>query len=297
MATEINKSSIQQRAMTMKIMSLKTAIGAGRCIVGVGARDALDARLIELAGFDFVWASSFCVSAAHCVPDAGILSMTQFLDAARSMNESTSIPVLYDADTGYGGKEHVAYATRRISDSGLSGLCIEDKLFPKQSSLLPGATHTLVSTEEFVGKIRAAVDARCSSEFLVMARTEALIAGLSQNEALDRGYSYQDAGADALLIHSKSSSPDEILAFVGAWRGRIPLAIVPTNYPTLTEDCIEALGSIKFVIYGNHTVRAAIQGTQAALAEIRRARGAHTLNGLLAPLNTVFALQGERLKD
>lgn len=279
-----------------KASSLKGLLCSPRCVTGVGARDALDARLIELAGFDFVWASSFCVSAAHCVPDAGILSMTQYLDAARSMNESTQIPVLYDADTGYGGSEHVAYVTRRIAESGMSGLCIEDKRFPKQSSLLPGASHMLVSAEEFADKIKAAVDARPGSEFLVMARTESLIAGMSQSEALDRGYSYQSAGADVLLIHSKSSSPDEILAFAAAWRGDIPLAIVPTNYPTLTEDRVESLGNVKFVIYGNHTVRAAIKGTQAALAEIRRARGAHTLDGLVAPLNAVFSLQGERLK-
>jgi 2-methylisocitrate lyase-like PEP mutase family enzyme len=129
-----------------------------------------------------------------------------------------------------------------------------------------------------------------------MARTESLIAGLSQNEALDRGYLYQEAGADALLIHSKSRSPEEILGFAAAWRGDIPLAIVPTNYPSLTEEHVESLGNVRFVIYGNHTVRAAVQGTQAALAEIRRARGAHTLNGLVAPLNVVFSLQGERLK-
>lgn len=279
-----------------KMSSLKELLRLDRCIAGVGARDALDARLIEQAGFDFVWASSFCVSAAHCVPDAGILSMTQFLEAARSMNESTSVPVLYDADTGYGGREHVAYATKRVFESGISGLCIEDKCFPKQSSLLPGASHALVTSKEFEDKIKAAVDARPSPEFLIMARTESLIAGLSQKEALDRGYSYQEAGADALLIHSKSTLPDEILSFAGAWDGKIPLAIVPTNYPTLTEERVEALGKVRVVIYGNHTVRAAIQGTQAALAEIRRARGAHTLNGLVAPLNAVFSLQGEDLK-
>ena len=279
-----------------KVSSLKRLLCSTPCAIGVGARDALDARLIELAGFDFVWASSFCISAAHCVPDASILSMTQYLDAARSMNESTRIPVLYDADTGYGGSEQVAYATRRIAEAGISGLCIEDKHFPKQSSLLPGASHALVSVQEFADKIQAAVDARPTGEFLVMARTESLIAGLPQSEALDRGYAYEAAGADALLVHSKRDFPDEILTFAGAWRGSIPLAIVPTNYPSLTEERVERLGNVRFVIYGNHTVRAAIQGTQAALAELRRARGAHTLDGLLAPLNAVFSLQGERIK-
>jgi phosphoenolpyruvate phosphomutase len=279
-----------------KVSSLKGLLCSRSYAVGVGARDALDARLIELAGFDFVWASSFCISAAHCVPDSSILSQTQYLDAARAMKQAVQIPVLFDADTGYGGAEHVAYATKRIAESGISGLCIEDKCFPKQSSLLPGASHTLISPAEFAAKIKAAVDVRPTAEFLIMARTESLIAGLSQNEALDRGYSYQEAGADALLIHSKSSSPEEILGFATAWRGHIPLAIVPTNYPSLTEERVESLGNVRFVIYGNHTVRAAVQGTQAALAELRRARGAHTLDGLVAPLDAVFCLQGEQVK-
>lgn len=282
--------------MGKKAASFQNLFATGDCLVGVGARDALDARLIELAGFDFVWASSFCISAAHCVPDASMLSMTQFFNAAQSMNQSVSIPVLYDADTGYGGEDHVAYATARISEAGIAGLCVEDKRFPKQTSLLPGASHALVSPMEFADKIRAAVKARLSADFLVMARTEALIVGLGQAEALDRAYAYESAGADALLIHSKSDSPDEILGFVDAWKGRIPLAIVPTSYPSLTEERVERLGKVKFVIYGNQAVRAAIQGTQDTLAEIRRARGAHTLNGQLASLETVFSLQGEKIR-
>jgi len=280
-----------------KPLSFHSLLGNHQHLAGVGARDALDARLIESAGFDFVWASSFCISAANCVPDASILSMTQFLDAARRMKESVTIPVLFDADTGYGGENNVEYATQRICEAGLSGLCIEDKNFPKQTSLLPGASHSLVSVEEFSRKIKAAVASRSSRDFLVMARTEALIAGMGESEALDRSYAYQDAGAEALLIHSKSESPDEILSFVDAWKGHIPLAIVPTSYPTLTEDRVEELKKIKFVIYGNQAVRAAIKGTQTALNEIRRARGAHTLNGQLAEMPTVFALQGERRKE
>lgn len=282
--------------MPMKTESLTRWARVGCLATGMGARDALDARLIEQAGFDFVWASSFCISAAHCVRDASILSMTQFLDAARSMNDATSIPVLFDADTGYGGREHVAYATRLIAKAGLAGLCIEDKRFPKQTSLLPGASHQLVGATEFADKVRAAVDARDSSDFVVMARTEALIAGLGQTEALDRAYAYEAAGADALLIHSKRDTPDEVLSFIEAWRGRIPLALVPTSYPTLTEARVRELGKVSFLIYGNHSVRAAIQGTQSALAEIRRAGGAHTADSLMVPLSTVFALQGEPVR-
>src|SRR6478736_5925044 len=86
-------------------------------IAGVGARDALDARLTEKAGFDFVWGSSFCVSVAHCVPDASILSMTQFLETMRAMNEVIDIPIVFDADTGYGGETNTAYAARLLEEA------------------------------------------------------------------------------------------------------------------------------------------------------------------------------------
>lgn len=280
-----------------KELSFKQLLHNHQCLTGVGARDALDARLIESTGFDFVWASSFCISAANCVPDASILSMPEFLAAAKRMRESVSIPILFDADTGYGGEKNVAYATRRISETGISGLCMEDKCFPKQTSLLPGAEHSLVSVGEFRRKIVVALEARFSSDFLIMARTESLIAGLGESEALERAYAYQDAGAEALLIHSKSESPDEILSFVAAWKGHIPLAIVPTSYPTLTEDKAKELGKIGFVIYGNQAVRAAISGTQAALSEIRKTKGAHTLNGQLASMSAVLSLQGDQGKE
>jgi hypothetical protein len=117
-----------------KATQLRSLLGTGRLLAGVGARDALDARLIEEAEFDFVWASSFCISAANCVPDSSILSMTQFLDAARAMNEAVRLPVVFDADTGYGDEHNVAYATKRIEEAGLAALCIEDKVFPKQTS-------------------------------------------------------------------------------------------------------------------------------------------------------------------
>src|SRR5260370_29194948 len=185
---------------------LRSVLGTGRLLAGVGARDALDARLIEEAQFDFVWASSFCISAANCVPDSSILSMTQFLDAARSMNQAVRLPVVFDADTGYGDDHNVAYATKRIEEAGLAALCIEDKVFPKQTSLRPGARHDLLPIEESARKIESAVSARRNEDFVVIVRTEALVAGLSQEEALRRARAYEEAGADCILLHCKSKS-------------------------------------------------------------------------------------------
>ncbi|MEO7144267.1 MAG: isocitrate lyase/phosphoenolpyruvate mutase family protein [Bryobacteraceae bacterium] len=264
---------------------------------GVGARDALDARLIENAGFDFVWASSFCVSVAHCVPDASILSMTQFLEAARAMNEAIGIPIVFDADTGYGGPANAAYAMRRLEEAGMAAICIEDKLFPKQSSLLPGGAHPLVSIDEFSGKIAAAKSAQTQPDMVVIARTEALIAGLGIDEALRRAEAYEKAGADMILFHSKNKTPDQIVECVKRWNGKAPVVLVPTNYPDLNEPAMETMGKVKMVIYGNQTVRAAVKAVEEVLLEIRRSRGARSIEGRIASVNRVFALQGEKIPE
>jgi phosphoenolpyruvate phosphomutase len=270
---------------------LRSLLRTGRLLAGVGARDALDARLIEDAQFDFVWASSFCISAAHCVPDSSILSMTQFLDAARSMNEAVRLPVVFDADTGYGNEHNVAYATKRIEEAGLAALCIEDKVFPKQSSLLPGARHDLLTIDEFTKKIESAVSARRSEDFIVIARTEALIAGLGQEEALRRAHAYEEAGADCILLHSKSKSASEVVGCLRAWTGKARIVLVPTNYPDLIEPAIEELGKVGMVIYGNHSVRAAVKAVRDVLSEMRAAHGIHTVGDRLATLEEVFSLQ------
>lgn len=280
-----------------KASKLRNLLETKPLVAGVGARDALDARLIENAGFDFVWASSFCISVAHCVPDASILSMTQFLETARSMNEVINLPIVYDADTGYGGESNTAYAVRLLEEADMAAICIEDKVFPKQSSLLPGGAHPLVSVEEFSRKIAAAKSAQSQGDIVVIARTEALIAGLGIDEALRRAEAYEKAGADMILFHSKSKTPDEIVECVKRWSGKAPVTLVPTNYPDLDEPAMEALGKIKMVIYGNQTVRAAVKAVEEVLGDLRKNRGARTVDNRIATVNRVFALQGEKMPE
>jgi phosphoenolpyruvate phosphomutase len=278
-----------------KAQKLRDLLATRPLIAGVGARDALDARLIENAGFDFVWGSSFCVSVAHCVPDASILSLTQFLETARAMNEVIDIPIVFDADTGYGGEANIAYAARLLEDADMGAICMEDKMFPKQSSLLPGASHALVPVAEFARKIGAAKAARKHGGMVVIARTEALIAGLGIEEALRRAEAYEKAGADLILFHSKSKTPDEIVECVKRWNGKAGVTLVPTNYPDLDEPAMEALGKVKMVIYGNQTVRAAVKAVEDILQEIRISRGARGIESRIASVDHIFALQGEKM--
>jgi phosphonopyruvate hydrolase len=257
----------------------------------MSAHNPLSARLAEEAGFDGIWASGFELSAAHGVPDASLLSFTQHLDMTRAMVEQTRIPMVADLDTGYGNAINALHVVGAYARAGCAAVVIEDKMFPKDTSLLTGGRQELVRVEEFQGKIAAARTAGGAHDLLVIARTEALIADLGMDEALRRGAAYAEAGADLLLIHSKRKTPDEIVAFTQSWPGTVPLVIVPTAYPDLTEDRVRALGKIAIVIYANHAVRAAVTAMREVFAAIRRDGGIHRVDQRIASVEDIFDLQ------
>lgn len=279
--------------MTTRPASLRARLDPTRPAAAMAGHSPLSARLAEEAGFDAIWASGFELAALHAVPDASILPMGTHLEAVRAMAATVSIPVVADIDTGFGNAVTVAYAVPQYVAAGAAALVMEDKTFPKDSSLRPGGRQELVRVEEFQGKIAAARDARGASGCLVIARTEALIAGLGQAEALKRGEAYAEAGADAILIHSKQKTPDEIVAFCRAWPGRVPLVLVPTSYPQLDEAAVAALGKVGLIICGNHAIRAAVAGMRAAFARIRRERSIAGVEGEIATVADIFALQGD----
>lgn len=275
-----------------KAKILRNKVKTKGLVVGVGARDALDAKLIERAGFDFVWSSSLCISASYAVPDANLISMNQYLEVARSMNEVINIPIVADCDTGYGNVNNLIYAVKLFEEAGIAAISIEDKKFPKDNSLLDGGRQQLAPMEEFEGKIKAAKDTQKIEEFMVIARVEALIAGWGQEEAYRRASRYAEAGADMILIHSKSVSSEEIVKFIRMWDRPTPLVLVPTTYPKLSEEKIMELGKVKLVIYANQILRAAIKAEESLLGEIKKAKGIHTIAESIVPVTEVFDLQG-----
>jgi phosphoenolpyruvate phosphomutase/phosphonopyruvate hydrolase len=271
--------------------TLREKVASGELATLMAAHNPLSARLAEEAGFDGVWASGFELSAAYGVPDASLLSFTQHLDTTRAIVERIAIPLVADLDTGYGNAINVFHVVGAYARAGAAAVVIEDKTFPKDTSLLAGARQELVRIEEFQGKIEAARAAAAGHDLLVIARTEALIADLGIDEALRRGAAYAEAGADLLLIHSKRKTPDEIVAFATAWRGTIPLTLVPTAYPDLTEEKARALGKIGIMIYANHAVRAAVTAMRDIFAAIRRDGGIHEVDKRIATVEDIFELQ------
>jgi phosphoenolpyruvate phosphomutase len=271
--------------------SLRKKMENGDLAIAMAAHNPLSARLAEEAGFDAVWASGFELSAAYGVPDASLLSFSQHLDMTRAMIEQIDLPLIADLDTGYGNAINVGHVVGAYAQAGAAAVVIEDKLFPKDTSLLAGGRQELVRIAEFEGKIAAALAARGHHDMLIIARTEALIADLGLDEALERGSAYAAAGADLLLVHSKRKTPEEIVAFAERWVSGVPLVIVPTAYPDLNEADIRALGKIALVIYANHAVRAAVAAMRDVFAAIRRDGGIFGVERRIASVEDIFDLQ------
>lgn len=268
---------------------LRARLDPARPALAMAAHNPLAAKLAAEAGFDAIWGSGFELSAAFAVPDANILSMDLHLATMRAIGEAQPAPVVADIDTGFGNAVNVAYAVPRYAAAGVAAVVMEDKTFPKDSSLRPDGRQELVPVAEFQGKIEAARGAGP----LVIARTEALIAGLGQEEALRRGEAYAEAGADAVLIHSKRRTPDEILAFCRAWPGRVPLVLVPTAYPQLAFAEVAALGKVGMIICGNHAIRAAVAAMRRCFGRIIAEGGIAGVETEIASVAEVFALQGD----
>ena len=268
--------------------ALRRLLASPGPIVLAGAHDGLSAKLVEEAGFHGVWASGFEISASHGVPDASILTMTETLEATRIMCAATSLPVVADCDTGFGNAINAARTVQAFEAAGAAGLCIEDNIYPKRCSFYPGVKRLLADVDEQALKIRAAVDAG-SRDFVVIARTEALIAGWGLEEALRRGRAYADAGADAILIHSSQSTVDDVARFAEEWDRLTPLVCVPTTYHTATVDELARIG-FKIVIFANQGLRASIRAVQLALRALRQAGSASAIDDRIVPLAEVYRL-------
>ncbi|HTZ76299.1 MAG TPA: phosphonopyruvate hydrolase [Stellaceae bacterium] len=276
----------------MTSRNLRERLAASELLQVMAAHSPLSARLAAEAGFDGIWASGFELSALYGLPDISLLSMTQHLEMVRAMAEQCDLPIVADIDTGFGNALNVIHAVRQYERAGAAAVVIEDKTFPKVTSLVAGGRQELLRTEEFQGKIAAALATRQSADFLVIARTEALIAGLGQAEALKRAAAYEEAGADLVLVHSKSKTPDEIESFVRAWTGGARLVLVPTAYPELDAGRIRALGKVAMVIYGNHAIRAAVTAMQQVFARIRADGGIQNVSRDIVSVEEIFRLQG-----
>ncbi len=258
-------------------------------VLVVGAHDGLGAAIAQKAGYQAVWASGLEISASQALPDAGLLGMSDFLHAARIINAACDLPVIADCDTGFGNELNVAHMIHQYEAAGIAAVCIEDKVYPKMNSF-SGRRQILVPIDEFTHKIRTAKEAQSSPDLIVIARTEALISGAGMDAALERAHAYADAGADAILIHSKTSDADEIERFAELWKRRLPLVAVPTTYHEWSvRDAARA--GVSIIIHANQGLRASVTAMSTAFTVMLNEGRSTSLENEIATVKEVFDLQ------
>jgi phosphoenolpyruvate phosphomutase len=254
------------------------------------AHNGLSARIVEEAGFDAIWAGGLALSASQGLRDCNEASWTQTLECIELMADAASLPILVDGDTGHGNFNNARRFVKKLEDRGVAGVCLEDKVFPKTNSFIDGEGQTLADCDEFCGRLKAAKDSVHDDSFVVVARTEALIAGRGLAEALKRAHAYWRAGADAILIHSARSDASEVLEFKRAWGATLPVLAVPTKYYGTPTETFREYG-FSALIWANHLLRACIRAMQDTAARVFADQCLHHVEGAIAPLAEVFRLQ------
>ncbi len=276
---------------TAKTARLKNLLNNGRLEFICEAHNGLSAKIVEEAGFSGIWASGLSISAALGVRDSNEASWTQVLETTEFMSDATEVPILLDGDTGYGNFNNFRRLVGKLEQRGVAGVCIEDKQFPKANSLIDGREQALEDIDTFCGKIKAGKDAQADPDFCIVARVEAFIAGQGLKAALERAEAYRRAGADAVLIHSKKRTPEEIEAFMKEWANRHPVVIVPTRYYSTPTGRFAEMG-VSMVIWANHMVRASAAAMQKAAQKIHADASIAAIEDCITPISEIFRLQG-----
>ena len=269
---------------------LRTILSSDSVAVLMEAHNGLSAKLAAEAGFQALWGSGLSISAALGVRDNNEASWTQVLEVLEFMVDAAELPILLDGDTGYGNFNNVRRLVRKLEQRRVAGVCLEDKLFPKTNSFIDGERQALAEVDEFCGKMRAAKDTQLDPDFVVVARTEAFIAGWGLDEALLRAHAYAEAGADVILVHSKRKDSREILSFMEQWDDRAPVVIVPTKYPTEPISRFVRSGITNF-IFANQSLRTVITALQQNLRTLKETQDLMSVENDIAPVSEIFRLQ------
>lgn len=250
--------------------SLRSMLTSGDILVMPSVYDCFSAKLVEAAGFKCASISGAGVSESHLgVPDVGVMGLTDNIDASRWIAASTSLPLLADGDTGYGNAVNVFYTVQRFEDAGLCGVMLEDQVAPKRCGHMEG--KRVISTEEMLGKIRAAIDARRDTNFLIKARTDAATP-LGIEEAIKRANLYLDAGAD-LVFGDALRSRDDIAQFTKEVDGPVCINMgfgirSRSTTPLVSVSDLHEWG-VAVVEYPRMLTAAAIRGMTNALEVLR----------------------------
>jgi phosphoenolpyruvate phosphomutase len=239
-----------------------------------------------------MWVSSLCDSTAKGKPDIELVDMTSRFRTIDDICEVTTKPIIFDGDTG-GLTEHFVYTVRSLERMGVSMIIIEDKTGLKKNSLFGNeVVQTQASIEDFSAKIAAGKKAQRTRDFMICARIESLILEKGMEDALERAFAFTEAGADAIMIHSRKKDPSEIFEFVEKyreWNTTTPIVVVPTSFNTVTEEEFKARG-VNIVIYANQLTRTGFPAMQNAAKLILKNHRAKECDDVCMPFKDIIRL-------
>ena len=277
----------------IKLCPIVKAIEAHSGLTGLIAEKTVarqeDGRLDQ---FDAMWVSSLCDSTAKGKPDIELVDMSSRLRTIDDIMEVTTKPIILDGDTG-GLIEHFVYNVRTLERIGVSAVIIEDKCGLKKNSLFgTEVKQTQDTIENFCAKLSAGKDALRTKEFMIIARCESLILEQGMEDALTRCHAYVNAGADGIMIHSRSKSPAEILEFCDKFRAvnlETPIVVVPTSFNSIAESELAAHG-VNICIYANQLTRAAFPAMQSVARDLLKYHRAQEVDSRLMPFKDIIRL-------
>ena len=280
---------------------LKRMLEAKGTITAMEAHDGLTGLIVEntvvyqnggARQFDAMWISSLCDSTAKGKPDIELVDMTSRFRTIEDITEVTTKPIIFDGDTG-GKTEHFVYTVRGLERLGVSMVIIEDKTGLKKNSLFgTEVVQTQDSIENFSAKIRAGKKAQRTQEFMICARIESLILERGMEDALTRAFAFAEAGADAIMIHSRKKDPSEIQEFIEKFRAKdqiTPIVLVPTSFNSVTEEEWKERGA-NIIIYANQLMRAEVPAMQKAAEMILENHRAEECDKMLMPFKDIIRL-------
>lgn len=272
-------------------MSLRARLQSGEILVAPGAFDALTARLLEQAGFEAVYRGGYAASAAaFALPDLGITTLTDMVDHLRRMTNAISVPVIADADTGYGEVPQVIHTVHELEAAGAAAIQFEDQVFPKRCGHMEG--KKVIPAEEMVVKLRAALDARRNPETVIIARSDATaVTGL--DDAIRRSRLYAEAGADVIFIDAPTSE-DDLKAIAAGGIDAVLMVNVSEHgkTPDLGTRRFQELG-FGLVIYPSSTLFAAAQSTKDLAAQLKADGSTVASVPRMMPFDEINAILGK----
>ena len=276
----------------IEIKGMITAIEAHSGLTGLIAENTVSYQNGEAHQFDAMWVSSLCDSTAKGKPDIELVDMTSRFRTIDDIMEVTTKPIIFDGDTG-GLTEHFVYTVKTLERMGVSMVIIEDKTGLKKNSLFGNeVVQTQDSIPNFCAKIAAGKKAQKTKEFMICARIESLILEQGMEDALKRAFAFVDAGADAVMIHSRKKDPTEIFEFVESFRERdkqTPIVVVPTSFNTVTEEEFKERG-VNVVIYANQLTRTGFPAMQNAAKMILENHRAKECDDICMPFKEIIRL-------